>query len=89
MNDKGHFGVPKIIFGESGINNPIIDVDGKYGMTQGAMALPILDYEDGVLASKFLTSGKFQRTLKACSWSNFRIDWQLFTYFKEGFWRDQ
>lgn len=88
-SDRGHFGVPKIIFGESGIYNPIIDVNGEYGMTQGAMALPILDYEDGVLASKFLTSEKFENILKSCSWSNYRIDWRLFTYFKEGFWRDQ
>jgi hypothetical protein len=88
-SDKGHFGVSKVIFGETGIYSPIIDVNGEYGMTQGAMALPILDYEDGVLASKFLTSEKFENILKSCSWSNYRIDWRLFTYFKEGFWRDQ
>ena len=26
-NNRGHFGIPKVIFGESGINTPIIDND--------------------------------------------------------------
>jgi hypothetical protein len=33
-NDNCNFGVSKVIFGDSGINNPILDFDGKYGMTQ-------------------------------------------------------
>ena len=46
-NDKGHFGISKIIFGESGIYNSIIDIKGIYGMTQGAMAIKINDLEEG------------------------------------------
>ena len=38
-NDRGHFGIKKIIFGESGIYNSIVDIEGKYGMTQGAMGV--------------------------------------------------
>ncbi len=87
-NDKGHFGISKVIFGDSGINDVIIDVDGGLGMTQHAMALPIEDHEDGLSAKQFLMSEKFKNILNACSWSNFQIDWRMFTYFKEGFWRD-
>jgi hypothetical protein len=29
VNDRGHFGVSKVIFGESGIHNPIIDMEGS------------------------------------------------------------
>jgi len=86
--DKGHFGIPKIMFGESGINDCIIDVKGEYGMTQQAMALPIKDHKDGLKAKEYLMSEDFKNILNACSWSNFRIDWRMFTYFKEGFWRD-
>jgi len=32
-NDNGHYGIKKIIFGDSEINNPIIDIDSKYGIT--------------------------------------------------------
>jgi hypothetical protein len=35
------FGIPKVIFGESGINNVIVDTSGKYGLTQGAIGLKI------------------------------------------------
>lgn len=45
-NDKGHFGISKIIFGESGIHNAIIDIEGKYGMTQGAMAIKVNNLEE-------------------------------------------
>ena len=84
---RGHFGISKVIFGESGINNCIIDMDGKYGMTHGAMAIRALDDDDALLLKKFIEGEKFKNILKACMWSGFRIDWMLFQYFKEGFWR--
>jgi uncharacterized FlaG/YvyC family protein len=88
LNDKGHFGLPKVIFGDSGINDVVIDLEGKYGITEHAMALPVRDSADTIQAKEFLTSEKFQNILSSCRWSNFQIDWRLFTHFKEGFWRD-
>jgi len=88
-NDLEHFTTPKAIFGESGINDVIIDVKGEYGMTQGAMAIPIENQEDGEKLKEFLMSDSFKETLSACSWSNFRIDWRMFRDFKKGFWRQQ
>jgi uncharacterized FlaG/YvyC family protein len=87
-DDKGHFGISKVIFGEAGINDVIIDTQGAYGMTQGAIALPVEDEEDALAAREFLMSPAFKNILDACSWSNFRVDWRLFNYFKKGFWRD-
>jgi hypothetical protein len=87
-NDKGHFGIPKVIFGESGIYNAIIDIEGKYGMTQGAMAIEITNISEGKNIKKFIESLDFKEVLNACSWSNFRIDWRLFTYFKKDFWKE-
>jgi hypothetical protein len=40
-NDLGMFGVSKVIFGDSGINDVVIDMEGKYGMTQHAIALEV------------------------------------------------
>jgi hypothetical protein len=88
LNDKGHFGLPKVIFGDSGINDVVIDLEGKYGITEHAMALPVRDSADAIQAKEFLMSEKFQNILSSCRWSNFQIDWRLFTHFKEGFWRD-
>ena len=46
VNDRGHFGVSKVIFGESGIYKPVIDMEGKYGMTHGAMAIQVDNLEE-------------------------------------------
>jgi len=92
-NTKGLFGVKKVIIGESSFNkttgtiyDPILDLNGKYGMTQGAMAIAIDNKEEGEELVKFLKSTFFGNVLLACNWSYFRIDWRLFTYFKNNFW---
>ena len=87
VNDKGHFGVSKVIFGESGINDVIIDMNGEYGMTQGAIAIIISSEKEGEELKKYLLNDKFKKILDSCSWGNFRIDWRLFTYFKKDFWK--
>ena len=84
-NDNEFFGVKKVIFGDSGINNPIIDIDGKYGMTQHAMALIIDDIKEGEKLSKVLCSSIFEKILKACLWSSFAIEWGMFKDLKKNF----
>lgn len=86
-NDNGHFGVSKVIFGDSGIYDVIVDIEGDFGMTQHAMAIPVDNKEDAELLKEFLMSDNFKNILNACSWSNFQIDWRLFTFFRGGFWR--
>lgn len=83
------FGVPKVIFGESGINDVILDQEGKYGMTQGAIGLKIQIEHDGPTMKKALESAMFNRILDAMSFSNFRIDWRMFLYFRPDFYRDE
>ena len=92
MNDdckdcKKMFGVPKLIFGESGINNVIIDDKGEYGMTQGAMAIKIPSEGEGAIMKTVIESGEFHRILDAMSFSNFRIDWRMFLYFLPDFYK--
>ena len=84
-NDNGFYGIKKVIFGDSGINNPIIDIEGKYGMTQHAMALIIDDIKEGEKLSKVLCSSMFEKILKACLWSSFAIEWGMFKDFKKNF----
>ena len=90
------FGVPKVIFGESGIHDIIVDVDGKYGMTQGAIGLKILQDADkpsgfleqeGLRMKRVLESPKFATIIDAMSFSNFRIDWRMFLYFHREFYK--
>jgi len=84
-NDKGHFGISKVTFGDSGIYNAIIDLEGNYGMTQHSMAIEIRNKSEGEKLKKYLESDEFNDILSACSWSNYQIDWRLFTYFKKDF----
>ncbi len=81
--DRGHFGIPKLIIGESGIGDPILDVKGEYGMTQGAMGLQIGSEKEGEKMLEVLQSEKMSKILNACQWSGFRIDARLFHQFKK------
>jgi hypothetical protein len=85
--DKGFFGIPKVIFGDSGINqSSIIDSEGIYGMTQHAMAISE-NIEHLKEIKRVIDSKDFGEIIDACSWSNFQIDWRLFTYLKNDFWK--
>jgi hypothetical protein len=87
---KKMFGVPKVIFGESGINNAICDIRGEFGMTQGAIGLKIpypVEIESPMM-KKALESEEFNRILDAMSFSNFRIDWRMFLFIQPDFYRD-
>ena len=87
-NDNGHFGIPKVIFGDSGIYDVIIDMNGKYGMTQHSMAIQVSSLEEAQNIKNVLMSENFSEFLKTVMWSNFQIDWRLFKYFKKDFWKE-
>ena len=96
INDKGFFGVSKIIFGEKGLHDVIIDMGGEYGMTSHSFALRIDTYGEALEIKKFLLSDYFKEIIASCSWGSYSIslskppcfiDWRLFTYFKEEFWK--
>jgi hypothetical protein len=83
-----HFGIKKIIFGDSGLNNVIIDVDGSFGATCHSISLKFESLSNAEKIKKALLSNEFKIFLKACSWSNYQIDWRLFTYLKKDFWKE-
>lgn len=88
-NDKGHFGISKVIFGQSNCENPYIDMTGKYGMSEHSMAIKVSSSEESKNIEKCLKSENFNnKVLNSCLWSNFMIDWRLFTYFKKDFWKE-
>ena len=87
-NDLGHFGISKVIFGDSGIYNAIIDMDGKYGMTQHAMAIRVSSRREAKAVKHALESPEFRTVLQSCSWSNFQIDWRMFESFKKDWYKN-
>ena len=54
-------------------------------MTESSMGIVVKNKSEAEKLKKVLESNEFQDILNACSWSNFRIDWRLFTYFKKDF----
>ena len=88
VNNKGHFNIPKVIIGEAGINDVLIDINGEYGLTNGAIGIKINNFEQGKCIEKALKSDKFNIILKSCSFSSFRVDWNLFKEFKKDFWKE-
>jgi hypothetical protein len=88
-NDKGHFNKAKVIIGETGMENAINDYKGNYGMTQDSFGILIQNKSEGENILKCVKSPLFNEIIrKSCSWSNFRIDWRLFTYFRKDFWKE-
>jgi len=88
LNDKGHFNVPKIIFGETGIYNSVIDINGKYGLTNGCIGIEIENLKNGENYNFFLESSIMTDIIKSCSFSSFRVDWNIFKEFKKDFWKE-
>lgn len=86
INTKGLFNIKKVIFGFSGINTPIIDIEGKYGMTQHAMGIGFDNLEHAINIKKSLMSDKFKVILKSCLFSQYIIDWNIFSDMKKDFW---
>lgn len=87
-NNKGHFGVSKVIFGDNGLNDVVIDLDGEYGMSENSMAIEVRDLEEANHIKKALLSKKFNKIIKSMMFGNFRIDWRIFTSFKIDWWKE-
>jgi len=88
VNDRGHFGVSKVIFGDSGVYKPVIDMEGKYGMTQHSMAIQVDNLEEATYISKVIESDKFDKIIQSCLYSSYAIDWNIFKEFKKDFWKE-
>ena len=85
-NDRGLFNVSKVIFGESGLNDALIDMNGDYAMTSHSFAIKVDSVEQAEIVRNSLLSENFKEIIKSCMWGNFAIDWRLFTFFKKDFW---
>tara|TARA_A100001015_G_scaffold107178_1_gene118907 strand:+ start:1915 stop:3174 length:1260 start_codon:yes stop_codon:yes gene_type:complete len=75
--DRGHFGIPKVIFGEGGAHHCVLDIKGEYGMTHGAMAIVVNDKEEGKLLQDIILSDRFKKLMDACCFSSYRMDWNV------------
>ena len=64
IKNTNHF-IPKIIFGDSGINNCLLDINGEYGVTNHGIGILIENIEDANRMKEFLDSDDFKKILKS------------------------
>ena len=83
----GHFGIPKVIFGDSGPATAIVNDKGKYCMTEHSMAI-IDDKKNLGKILEALKSEKMRDLFASALWSSFQIDWRMFSYFKKDFYKE-
>jgi len=86
--DRGHFGLPKFIWGNgvcSSIGNTI-DYKGEYGLTEYAYAI-IDDPENLERLKKTFDSKKFQDLMKSAPNRNDNYNRKIISLFKKDFWK--
>jgi hypothetical protein len=86
--DKGHFGIPKFIWGNgvcSSIGN-VIDYDGKYGLTEFAYSI-IDDVDNLEKIKKTFDSKEFQSLMKSAPNRNNNYNRRVISLFKKDFWK--
>jgi len=87
---EGGFGVPKVIFNSLGAwNNPILDLEGKYGMSQSAFAIVIDSEREGLDIAGYFTSEKLKMFESDFSWATSTpfIFWKLFRSLPKNFYQ--
>lgn len=90
-NDKGHFGIPKLILGNGANPTCFIDYDGEYGMTQ--FAYGIVDTVENLEKIKeVITSDEFQKVNLATKYvataGNPLIYPKIAKTFRKDFWKE-
>jgi hypothetical protein len=87
-NDICLFGIPKVIFGDNGLNDAVIDMEGFIGTTSHSMAIQVDSLEEAENIKKCLLSTEFKLFINSCLFGNFQINYALFTLFKRDFWKE-
>ena len=92
VNTNGFFGISKVIFGDNGgdtgIYNSIVDIDGKFGITDHGLAIKIKSKSEGEKIKTALESEKFKELIHSCQYGGFQIEWRMFKYFRKDFWKE-
>ena len=86
--DKGHFGIPKVIWSNGGGTYPIIDKEGCYGLTEFAYAI-VDEPENLQQISDVMSSELFIKMMKYLTFKmNNKYNYKIITLFKKDFYKD-
>ena len=84
---KQHFGLQKVIWSNGGGSVPILDSEGKYGLTQFAYAITDT-YDNLNNIKKAMMTQKFIKLMSFTAGNNHRYDSKTISFFKKDFWKE-
>lgn len=87
-NKNGHYGIPKVVFGRGGINEPYTDLEGKYAVSSNCMFIEVTDIEEAKEVIECLKSKKFDDLVKSCTFSIYGIESEMFRYYRRLFYKE-
>ena len=80
---RGHFGIAKILFGDSGMNDIVIDSKGELGCSNHCIGIETIQGVNEIEMKEFFLGPAFQNILKAVSFSSFGISPCFFTHLRQ------
>jgi len=84
---NGHFGIPKVIWSNGSGTYPVIDKEGKYGLTNFSAGI-IDDVEVLPLIKKALESKEFLEIMSYVKFMNSKYDHKIISLFRKDFWKE-
>jgi predicted RNA methylase len=84
--NKGHIGIPKIIWSNGLGTYPIIDVNGEYGLTQFAYGI-VDTLENLPFIKKVMESNIFIKFMSYVKFTNNKYHYKIISTFKKDFWK--
>lgn len=89
VNNKGHFGIPKLIWSNGRISSigSYIDNNGEFGLTQFAYA--IVDTPENLpYIKKAFDSIEFRNLMEACAVGQLTVNYKIISLFRKDFWKE-
>jgi len=87
VNDKGHFGIPKVIFTNGSASYPIVDMTGEYGLTEFAYAI-VDEPKNLENIQKVLESEKFIKDVMLFRGLGNIYNRKIISTLKKDFWKE-
>jgi hypothetical protein len=86
-NQKGHFGVPKVIWSNGAASTPILDLEGKYGLTQ--FSYGIIDTTENLeKIFEAIQTDEFIELMKYSDGKIHKYNYKVIAEFKKDFWKE-
>jgi hypothetical protein len=87
VNNKGHFGISKVIWSNGGATMPIVDINGEYGVTEFSYAL-VDEVENLERIKKAMLNPDFIKMMKYSNGTKQRYNSQVIELFRKDFWKE-